>query len=96
MVKIAVIQIGNSDDKLTQLEWCGYCTKVAAIVNDLANQIHFSGGPANNAPWQNWCWVIAIHENNLVSLRDELLKVREKFRQDSVALIIGGGLPELI
>ena len=50
------IQIGNSDDKLTQKEWSSF---VAWIEYDLKSMIgvefHFSGGSANHTPWdRDW------------------------------------------
>lgn len=86
-MKTVTIQIGNSDNKLTQPEWCDYCTAVDKAINSRITP-HFSGGPPNNLPWQNWAWVIGVPDEFgplLGFLRIELEKIRKHYRQDSIA-----------
>jgi len=54
-VKTVVIQIGNSDDKLTQLEWAKFVNDIKHLVNNHAKEVHFFGGSSNWENWQNTC-----------------------------------------
>jgi hypothetical protein len=84
-----VIQIGNSDDKLTQKEWSEYANKVRASIDFCATETHFSGNSPADAPWQNSCWVAVVPVQKREFLFDELKKVAGKFRQDSIAVMVG-------
>ena len=88
-MKTVVIQIGNSDDKLTQSEWSEYWSEVETEICDLAIEKHFCGGSGTITPWQNFCWVIAIEESNVPVLHNRLRDIRERYRQDSVAVLSG-------
>jgi hypothetical protein len=86
-----VIQIGNSDEKLTQAEWSEY---IAAVNQNLQNwqpTIHFLGYSPPDAPWQNACWVFEVQDEELwiEQLKVELAYIARQFRQDSIALTLG-------
>ena len=83
--KTATIQIGNTDNKLTQIEWSDYVSKVRNLVLELAQQIHFSGGSANWKKWQNFAWIIEINDEDSLILKNELILIRNEFNQDSIA-----------
>ncbi len=84
-MKTIIIQIGNSDDKLSQARWSEFCRRVQAAVNVFAQQIHFAGGSDYHMPWQNACWVLQIGEAQAMALRDDLTVLRGEFEQDSIA-----------
>lgn len=91
-----VIQIGNSDDKLTQQEWSEFVSDVQdLLITEYNSQIHFHGVSVGSAPWQNACWVIDaskewIGEPAIVTmLRDELAALAKKYRQDNIAMTVG-------
>jgi len=84
-MRTIIIQIGNTDDKLTQVEWSAFCRGVQAAVNGHADKTHFAGGSDYCMPWQNACWVIEAIPVMADLLRDEIVKIRTEFRQDSVA-----------
>jgi len=88
-MKTATIQIGNSDNKLTQQEW----SQFVDLVNSLAKhcmEIHFSGGSSFDKPWQNACWVGVIKTSeNQQMLHERLIETKERFKQDFIALTIG-------
>ena len=90
---IAVVQIGNSDDKLTQEEWSQFCASTHSTVFSRAYQqrIHFYGFAPSDAPWQNACWVFELSTNPEVTsdLHNALAVVARNYRQDSIALTIG-------
>ena len=83
------IQIGNSDDKLTQLEWHNYVTAVTDVVRNHTIQTHFFGGSPNWFPWQNTAWVIQVDSESIEPLRDALVTIRKRYDQESIAFTIG-------
>lgn len=83
------IQIGNSDDKLTQKEWAAFVMEVQDVVQRFAVHVHFSGSSSTVAPWQNCCWILDVSEPEAESLRCRLVGIRRAFRQDSVAWTVG-------
>lgn len=85
----ATIQIGNSDDKLTQVIWSEYVSIVSSIVQTFANETHFFGASANYEPWQNACWVIEIGDIEYNLLLANLAAARKKYSQDSIAITVG-------
>jgi len=87
-MKTVTIQIGNSDNKLRQVEWCDFVNEVENLICRQAVEIHFSGGSATRACWQNFCWVFNVAETR-VSFRRELKLLAKKFRQESIAMTIG-------
>jgi hypothetical protein len=86
-MKTIVIQIGNSDDKLTQKEWSYFVTRVSNTLDTLGAEVHFSGGSAAIAPWQNYCWVVGMSSAD--DLRRRLANMAKTYNQDSIALTIG-------
>lgn len=86
---IATIQIGNSDNKLTQLEWSEYVKEVHAATTTDGIETHFFASSEGSKPWQNACWVVAIRETEVDDMMKAVTKIRKKYRQDSVAIVIG-------
>lgn len=84
-MRTIIIQIGNTDDKLSQREWSEYCRIIQGAINGHALQIHFSGGSEFWQVRQNACWVFSIEPDKADVLRDLVAVVRAEFRQDSVA-----------
>lgn len=80
------IQIGNTDNKLSQQEWSEYCSAIRSLCASLGS-VHFAGGPANDMPWQNYC--VCVSTDNPDRLRDLVLARREHHKQDSVAWLEG-------
>jgi hypothetical protein len=83
-----VIQIGNSDDKLSQVEWSQFVRRVSKLVDEYG-EVHFSGHSTPDAPWQNACWVVEVEEDQLGDLTNFLTECRMLFKQDSVAMTCG-------
>lgn len=80
-----VIQIGNSDDKLTQAQWAHFIKRVDDAVRIRASQIHFSGTSHSVAEWQNAAWIFEIDEISSLRLFDDMKVFCEMFNQDSIA-----------
>ena len=89
MSKTAVISIGNSDNKLTQMRWSYFVEQVDTIVDAHALQTHFRGFSPGDEAWQNACWMLDIDEADLTSLRESLAGAAKLYEQDSIALIVG-------
>ncbi len=85
----AVIQIGNSDDKLTQKEWSDFVAAVRNVIGLLGTAIHFAAGAENSCPWQNYCFVIEIEAGAEAQLREQLAHVAGEYRQESIAVLLG-------
>lgn len=82
-----VIQIGNSDNKLTQQEWSSFVYDTDELLR-MYGVFHFSGGSPSNAGWQNYCWVIES-QKTMSGLEYELSRLAVRYKQDSIALTIG-------
>ena len=88
-MRTATIQIGNSDNKLTQGEWANFVAEVAQVISEFTFRIHFSGGSDWDAPWQNACWVCEVHDDKVARLKEWLGVRRRNYRQESVAITFG-------
>lgn len=88
-MRSVTIQIGNSDDKLTQTEWSKYVHEVSELVVWKAVEVHFFGCSPSDREWQNACWAITVEANDVDSLRSGLARIRATYRQDSVAFTTG-------
>ena len=88
-MRTIVIQIGNSDDKLTQRMWSSFVADVDAVVQASAAAIHFFGAPPNYTEWQNVAWIFVIEERSVEQLKREVACIRQNFLQDSVAWLEG-------
>jgi len=88
-VKTVVVQIGNSDDKLTQKEWSNYWHEIDGFLREEASEIHFCGTSAGAAPWQNACWVFSTSGDKVGWLLAAIAIIRENYDQDSAAALVG-------
>ncbi len=88
-MKTITIQIGNSDDKLTQSQWAEFVSVVKDKIYNYAGAIHFFGAPSNFERWQNAAWVITCDERIIEEFKDAISIAGKRFRQDSVAWIEG-------
>lgn len=88
-MKTVTINIGNSDNKLTQVEWSHFIKDIwdALMEYKLSAEIHFAGGSSPESPRQNYCWVIGLVSMN--DLHKTLDGIRKKYRQNAIALTIG-------
>lgn len=90
MNKTVVIQIGNSDDKLSQADWAAfvYAMRHDAILKNCV-QIHFAGAPGNAERWQNFAFVVECREEQVAPLKAAVTDIRGVFNQDSAAVTVG-------
>lgn len=86
----AVIQIGNSDDRLSQAKWSTFISHLNHWLDRNCEQVHFAGCSPASMPWQNACFVITIASRRSVQeLRERLAMYAANYEQDSIALTIG-------
>lgn len=89
-MKTICVQIGNSDDKLTQKEWSAFTLSVDAKITGRRCKIHFSGSSGGRSPWQNYCIVFACDNLLVVSeIKEDMLGLKERFNQDLIAWLEG-------
>lgn len=46
-----VVQIGNSNNKLSQKDWSCFVSEIDDLIKDYKVQIHFRGGSSWDSPW---------------------------------------------
>lgn len=88
-MKTICIQIGNSDNKLTQTEWSDFVAMVGNAILAHDAKVHFFGGAPTWERWQNVCWVIDCPNGMVDFLRATLQDIRERYRQESVGYLEG-------
>jgi hypothetical protein len=78
------VQIGNSDDKLTQKEWSDFVTRMRLLL--FAVPMHFHACSEGSMEWQNAVWVFEVEgDYEREWLKEKVKEIRKDFRQDSVA-----------
>ena len=81
--------IGNSDNKLTQIDWTRFCRDITWIVENHGAGIRFSAPSIGWLAYQNACWVFEIREEELEEVKSLVRIARKQYLQDSVAIIVG-------
>ena len=88
-MKTITVQIGNSDDKLSQKEWSEFHLRISGACIAYAAETHFSGTSNGEASWQNACFIFDCEDSDIEELRMELSFIRSCFGQESIALMEG-------
>lgn len=87
-MKTVTIQIGNSDDKLSQVQWSSYVNAMRSLIVQ-TGETHFAGGSNPDARWQNYCWVVNVPDEQLEILKSFVTDLRHSYFQTSVAVTVG-------
>lgn len=82
---IVYVSIGNSDDKLPQLEWSRLVTNVDLAARDFVTEVHGRWLSEPAQPWQNACWCLDVPDANVGPLKAHLAHLASAFRQESIA-----------
>ena len=86
MKKTVTIQIGNTDNKLTQSQWADFCNQIHSEITISGGNIHFSAPSVGWADWQNAAWVFEIENDPRMPLLKQSISELGKINlQDSVA-----------
>lgn len=81
------IQIGNTDNKLTQQDWANYIKDIYELCVEHGT-VHFSGGSSAEKHYQNYCFCVSGVDRTVL-LKGRIEKIRAHFKQDSVAWLHG-------
>ncbi len=84
-MKTITIQIGNSDDKLSQSSWSAFIHRVNNTIDIYAYDVYFTGFSLPTAGWQNACWVFSITHEKSLRLWGEMKVICSDFKQNSIA-----------
>lgn len=88
-MKTITLQVGNTDNKLTQQAWNTYVEAMRVLIGKHASAVHFFGAPPTYEPWQNVAWVFTGEGERLAELRKSVVTLRQHYNQESVAWIEG-------
>ena len=88
-MKTVTIQIGNSDNKLSQAAWAAFIILINQAINKFSPEIHFHGGSNFNESWQNCAWVFDLSPEQTKELQTEVEIIRRHYQQGSVAWTCG-------
>lgn len=88
-MKTVAVQIGNTDNALSQQDWHRFVKECEDIITGLSDHLHFSGGPANSMPWQNWAWIFECDEKSDLMIQQNLAAAAKRYGQDSIAWTAG-------
>ena len=81
------LQIGNSDDKLSQGEWSKFLREIDFTLGYA--ELHFTGYSSPTAPWQNAAFIFNVSRGQADNLKEKIQQLRQKYNQDSVAWMEG-------
>lgn len=87
--KTVLIQIGNSDDRLTQKLWSEYYSDVERLVDIYTEEVFFKGCALPNSQYQNAAFIVLLEEKDIDAFKKSLQNVRRKYFQNSIAIQIG-------
>jgi hypothetical protein len=82
------ITIGNSDDKLSQVEWSRFIGDVQRAIGTWGGHVYGDWFSRPDCPFQNACFGASFSHDNIGGLRMNLKQVRELYRQDSIAFAV--------
>lgn len=84
-MKTITVQIGNSDDKLTQVQWSAFFNATENIIHKYATEVHFTGASVSWSAYQNACFVCVCADYMTDELKKALSIEGKRFSQDSIA-----------
>lgn len=82
---IVYISIGNSDDKLTQVQWVAFVSRTQALLEGHDARFHGNWRSLPDHPWQNACWCVEIEPVLAEKLQGHLATIAADYQQDSIA-----------
>jgi len=82
-MKTITVQIGNSDNKLSQKQWHNFVKEVRTFIESRADEVHFFGGSSNWELWQNVTIIFNIKESE--NLKSLISQISKNYLQDAVA-----------
>jgi hypothetical protein len=77
--------IGNSDAKLSQLQWHGFHSRFVNRIRQHASRIYGDWVSPSTDPWQNACIAFEVDPERAQRLKADLAELAPEFFQDSIA-----------
>lgn len=87
-MKTIIVQIGNTDNKLSQQDWAKFCNEIHLGIMSLSGEIHFSAPSVGWADWQNSAWIFSVEDHIVEFIKLSFISIRKKYLQDSLAWMI--------
>lgn len=87
-----LIVVGNSDNKLSQIDWSDFVGDIRNAIEKTDATVHFFGGASTWEQWQNVAWVIDAKQESIDWLLFHIKEIRERHQQDSAFVMIGDGM----
>lgn len=84
-----VVLIGNSDDKLSQLEWAKFIDDLDEAINQHRQKMYHAGYSEPKSMYQNTSRVFDMAVHEVMGLRTKLGILAKNYKQESIALVIG-------
>ena len=85
VIQTVYVTIGNSDDKLSQLEWSHFYRDTNEAMFTHSSHQHGAWiSPAISA-FQNACWCIEIDSSMVYLLMDRLRYIGRQYKQNTIA-----------
>jgi hypothetical protein len=79
------VSIGNSDDKLCQVDWAGFVDQVGYAVRLESTVVHGAWLSGAADPWQNACWCFEVEPKDVNRLKATMRRLATTYGQDSIA-----------
>lgn len=98
---LVYVTIVNSDDKLSQRQWCMYVSDLRQFAGQWAKEVHFLGYSPPEAAWQNACVSFTCHmplryADVVEMMRADLRVLAGRWQQESIAFLALAGGAELV
>lgn len=80
---IVYMSIGNSDNKLSQLDWSDFAAKFESEIRNWADEVFGVWYSHSTSEWQNMCVAANLREPE--SVKHKLRELRDEYDQESIA-----------
>lgn len=89
-MKTIYVTIGNSDDRLTQVEWSVFCASLSILPLSISGRPYFHYGHSlPSAEQQNACISFqVVYDADVDAVRRRLVVLARRFGQDSIAFVV--------
>lgn len=85
-----VVSIGNTDSKLSQLQWANFVADVESEVQRQCERIHGRWFSTPVGPYQNAAWCFDLYRpGSSIDLKNALSELARRYDQDSIAWLAG-------
>jgi len=79
------VSIGNSDNKLTQVQWAQFCQRVVEYIQTRANAVFGEWYSKSDSRWQNAVICFEVFPHQATVIQEMLRSIAYDFHQESIA-----------